>query len=82
MEDTRTVSLPQRHMLQFSISQLKSCPMTEPAEEPKGLQEQSTRLSRMPVSPRSQHPLHEQGVRRRRGACGSAVFPQGKKAPS
>lgn len=35
VEEARTVSLPQRHRLQFSISQLNSCPMTESPDEQK-----------------------------------------------
>lgn len=35
VDEARTVSLPQRHRLQFSISQLKSCPMTESPDEQK-----------------------------------------------
>ena len=51
MEDTRTVSLPQRHMLQFSISQLNSCPITESPEDPKLLEKKSTGVSRIPAIP-------------------------------
>ena len=51
VEDTRTVSLPQRHMLQFSISQLNSCPITESPEDPKLLEKKSTRVSRILAVP-------------------------------
>lgn len=35
VDEARTVSLPQRHRLQFSISQLNNCPMTESPDEQK-----------------------------------------------
>lgn len=35
VEEARTVSLPQRQRLQFSISQLNSCPITESPDEQK-----------------------------------------------
>lgn len=54
MEDTRTVSLPQRHMLQFSISQLNSCPITESPEDPKLLEKKSTGVSRILAIPAEQ----------------------------
>jgi len=58
VEDTRTVSFPQRHMLQFSTSQLNSCPITESPEDPKVLERKkknrSTRVSRTPKIPAEQ----------------------------
>lgn len=39
VEETRTVSFPQRHMLEFSTSQLQSCPITESPDDPKLLEQ-------------------------------------------
>lgn len=90
MEDTRTVSLPQRHMLQFSISQLKSCPMTESPEEPKVLEKQSTRVSGIPVIPVEQSTADttqgcaalQAGGQEVQRWLQLRVSPRGKKAPS
>lgn len=68
VEDRRTVSLPQRHMLQFSISQLKSCPMTESPEDPKLLERASTGAGRTPAVPAGRY----QGAERR-GPAGLGV---------